>query len=255
MTKYSKQDLEYASQLREEIHNEALSIVRKTNSTITEVIDSHPVEDYFQELWDYPGKWYTVVAIPYGYKNRKALVDKIVTDTLLHNAENNELNKQEDLNVCPIQYEEPKNQLLDKYPDLVIDLNIVYDDKHDYQEHLKALKNTFEKLSIWRFDIKSAKGERISSFELFSNKCEKGNLNYRDAFLNPPHKNYYTDKDFMNFNRELFPKGIDDLEVFKWNTDWSDYFDDGHEWWGTLCLTIYDKSLGRFIIIMASATD
>ena len=56
-------------------------------------------------------------------------------------------------------------------------------------------------------------------------------------------------------NAALFPNGIDGLEVFGWTTDWSDYFDEGHEWWGSLCLTVYDQTLGRFVIIMAAATD
>ena len=43
--------------------------------------------------------------------------------------------------------------------------------------------------------------------------------------------------------------------MYEWTTDWSDYFDEGREWWGTLCLTVYDKTLGRFAVILASATD
>ena len=82
MSQYSEQDLKYASELREGVHREALAIVRKTRPHITEVVDRHPVEDYFQEHWDYPGKWYTIVAIPSGYGSRKALVDAIVRDTL-----------------------------------------------------------------------------------------------------------------------------------------------------------------------------
>ena len=78
MSKYSEQDLNYAQEFREGIHREALAIVRRTRPHITEVVDRHPVEDYFQEHWDYPGKWYTIVAIPSGYGSRKALVDAIV---------------------------------------------------------------------------------------------------------------------------------------------------------------------------------
>jgi len=86
VAKYSEQDLKYAAEFREGVHREALQIVRKTRPEITEVTDRHPVEDYFQEQWDYPGQWYTIVAIPYGYKSRKALVDAIVRDTLSGNA-------------------------------------------------------------------------------------------------------------------------------------------------------------------------
>ena len=87
MPQYSEQDLKYAAEFREGIHQEALEIIRKTRPGVTEVIDRHPVEDYFQENWDYPGKWYTIVAIPYGYRGRKALVAQIVRDTLSAEAE------------------------------------------------------------------------------------------------------------------------------------------------------------------------
>ena len=82
MPEYSEQDLKYARELRESIHQEALAIVRKTRPDITMVVDPHPVEDYFQEYWDYPGRWYTMVAIPSGYGSRKAFVNAIVRDTL-----------------------------------------------------------------------------------------------------------------------------------------------------------------------------
>jgi len=80
-------------------------------------------------------------------------------------------------------------------------------------------------------------------------------LNYRKAFLYPPHENSYTGKDFVRVNSVLFPNGTDELEVYRWTTDWSEYFDAGREWWGTLCLTVYEKNLNRFVVIMASATD
>ena len=90
---------------------------------------------------------------------------------------------------------------------------------------------------------------------MFSSDYPKGKLNYRRAFLYPPHRNGVTGKDFVRVNAALFPEGTDSLEGYEWDTDWSEYFDDGHEWWGTLCLTVYDKNLDRFVVIMASATD
>ena len=29
----------------------------------------------------------------------------------------------------------------------------------------------------------------------------------------------------------------------------------GREWWGALCLSVYDRTLDRFVVIMASASD
>ena len=64
MEKYSEQDLRYAAEFRDEIHREALAEVRKVYPEVDAVIDRYPVESYFQEHWDYPGKWYTIVAVP-----------------------------------------------------------------------------------------------------------------------------------------------------------------------------------------------
>ena len=60
---------------------------------------------------------------------------------------------------------------------------------------------------------------------------------------------------FRKVNSALFPEGTDELEVYEWTTDWSNYFDDGHEWWGAACWSVYDKNMNRYVVIMASATD
>lgn len=288
MPKYSEQDLKYAAEFREEIHKEALAIVRKTRPNVTEVVDRHPVEDYFQENWEYPGKWYTIVAIPYGYKSRKALIDQIVRDTLSGIVPEKErsytqevgstlktepggrrlalLNgqrKEEEyfrLTAGPKaqeQDDDPFYTLISEYPNLVVDYGIVKGERYcGYESHRKALKTAFCGLDgEWNGDSDQAVGKSVATEEMFSSNYQDGKLNYRKAFLYPPHQNGYTGKDFVRVNAALFPNGTDQLEVYEWTTDWSDYFDEGHEWWGTLCLTVYDKSLDRFVVIMASATD
>ena len=82
-----------------------------------------------------------------------------------------------------------------------------------------------------------------------------GELNYRRAFLSPPHGSGLTEADFLRVNAALFPDGISGLEAFCWSTDWAACFDEGREWWGALCLTVYDEKRGRFAVIAASATD
>ena len=259
MPKYSEQDLQYAAEFREEIHKEALATVRKTRPNITEVIDRHPVEEYFQESWDYPGKWYTVVAIPYGYKSRQELVDTIVRDTLsgiaVEEAQSDARDKKE-MNRCnkkPDGYDE----LFAEYPDLAVDYGVVTGERYGgYESHRRALGIAFGRLEgDWDGEPDKAMGKRIAAEEMFSCRYGEGKLNYRKAFLYPPYENGYTGKDFAKVNAALFPNGTDELEVYEWTTDWSDYFDEGREWWGTLCLTVYDKTLDRFVVIMASATD
>ena len=260
MADYSEQDLKYAAEFREDVHKEALAIVRKTRPHVTEVLDRHPVEDYFQEHWDYPGKWYTIVAIPYGYKSRKALVDQLVRDTLSGKASRQEPPYTQVLRDM-VKKEPGRRKLtnqLDEYPDLVVEYSIVKCETGyaDCESHRKALKTAFRELGEgWKGEPDEAAGNRISAGELFAPIRKGGNLNYRKAFLKPPHTNRYTDRDFDRVNEVLFPKGTDKLEVYEWTTDWSDYFDDGHEWWGTLCITVYDPTLDRFVVIMASATD
>ncbi len=78
---------------------------------------------------------------------------------------------------------------------------------------------------------------------------------YWYAFIETVHTSGYGPEDFRRVNEVLFPNGPESLEAMQWTTDWSSYFDDGHEWWGTACWSVYDRSLDRYVVIMASATD
>ncbi len=159
---------------------------------------------------------------------------------------------------------DPFFDLIHRYPDSVIDFCLVMNEHREatgYHSHWAALTAACNRLfvddneTIWHYNVGKADAMEISTEELFASEDKSGDLNYRMAFLSPPHTNSYQDEDFDRMNAVLFPNGTKDLEVYKWTTDWSEYFDDGHEWWGTLCLTVYDKSLDRFVVIMASATD
>lgn len=77
---------------------------------------------------------------------------------------------------------------------------------------------------------------------------------YWYAFLEPPYGNEYVNEDFIQFNNVLFPFK-ESLEVYRWNDDFSNYFDDGKEWWGTGCWSAYDPVTQCFVIILASLTD
>ena len=83
----------------------------------------------------------------------------------------------------------------------------------------------------------------------------EGTIPYWYAFLEPPHGSGYAPDDLRKINSMLFPDGPDGLEIYEWTTDWSDYFDDGHEWWGAACWSIYDAHRERYTVMLASATD
>lgn len=81
-------------------------------------------------------------------------------------------------------------------------------------------------------------------------------MNYWLAFSQPPYGVPYTKEDFRKLNSLLFPEYCrNDLIIYSWNDDFSNYFDDGKEWWGTALWSIYDKNMQRFVVIGASLTD
>ena len=154
------------------------------------------------------------------------------------------------------------HDLIAGYPDCVIDFCIVRGIRTatGRDAHRQALETACGWLfadgeeTVWRYDLSKADARPIDPSELFAPANEK-ELNYRKAFLDPPCGSAYTDADFEKINAALFPNGAGCLEAYRWTTGWSDYFDEGGEWWGTLCLTVFDRSLDRFVVILASATD
>ncbi|MBR3396518.1 MAG: hypothetical protein IKG70_01530 [Lachnospiraceae bacterium] len=78
---------------------------------------------------------------------------------------------------------------------------------------------------------------------------------YWYAVMEPVHGRNNKPEDFKKVNEALFPNGTDALDIYEWTTDWSDYFDDGHEWYGACCWSIYDKSMNRYAVMLVSATD
>ncbi len=78
---------------------------------------------------------------------------------------------------------------------------------------------------------------------------------YWYALMEPVHGRKSSPEDFRKVNDVLFPNGTEMLEIYEWTTDWSDYFDDGHEWYGACCWSIYDESMERYVVLLVSATD
>lgn len=92
---------------------------------------------------------------------------------------------------------------------------------------------------------------------------------YARAFLEPVYANKKLTLDtFKTLNNILFPNK-ECLEIYNWcngvdwnynpapiwKNKWSNYFDDGLEWWGIYFWSIYDKVLNTFTTISASTTD
>ena len=78
---------------------------------------------------------------------------------------------------------------------------------------------------------------------------------YWYAVMEPVQGRRNRPEDFRRINEALFPGGTGALEIYEWTTDWSDYFDDGHEWYGSCCWSIYDREMDRYAVLLVSATD
>ena len=154
-------------------------------------------------------------------------------------------------------------------------LKVIERDIEEQQAELKHGEEVHEEPLPWTLDIEKAQAHQIDADTLLhvpeilrTNRvgqrlydCElpdplKGEqIPYWYAFWETPHRSGYGPDDFRKVNAALFPEGTDGLEVYEWTTDWSNLFDDGHEWWGAACWSVYDKRLDRYVVMLASETD
>ena len=80
------------------------------------------------------------------------------------------------------------------------------------------------------------------------------------VFFQPPYSfmitksNFEKGNFFLDFCRLLFTD-ISQIEVYKWSTDSSNYFDEGKDWWGSFFWTVYNPCRDWYIGIIASTTD
>ena len=152
-----------------------------------------------------------------------------------------------------------------KYDRCVLDYFIIESDLNHKDVLLYAMNKIKEKDDYITIDKGKMKYKQISSKDFFElpKDYEKERCNVGDGykrpywylFLNPPHTTKYKIEDFVKINNLLFPKGKDNLEIYDWNVSWSNYFEDGLEWWGAAAISIYDRILDRYTIILASSTD
>lgn len=168
--------------------------------------------------------------------------------------------------------------VLARCPDCVVEYGLFrsgqpYRGVQSHREALLCMMRTVsaqdgEPQPLWTFDVGEAQAFPINAQTLlalpdtqdgtgagFDKRTDGGSIPYWAAFLQPPHGGRLTPADFCAVNDALFPRGTDSLTAYVWSTDWSDYFDDGREWWGTGCWSVYDASLDRYAVILASATD
>jgi hypothetical protein len=82
---------------------------------------------------------------------------------------------------------------------------------------------------------------------------------YKSAFFLPPYALGGSRQErvnlFQNINQAALGTDPRRAEIFSWSTDWSNYFDAGHEWWGAFYWTIRPVDSSLVIVVAASSTD
>ena len=162
-------------------------------------------------------------------------------------------------------------------------LDMVFEEleKRDLEDQEKTREmfgdRVADKLHPWTYDVGKAQSKLIDPQEFFycpnivktdyygnvwydaEWKPNDDNIGttvpYWYAVLEPVYGRRNKPEDFKKVNEVLFPKGTDALDICEWTTDWSDYFDAGHEWYGACCWSIYDKTMNRYVVMLVSATD
>ena len=259
LPEHSEQDLKKAAEFRAEIHGAALARVRSHYPDADHVVDEYPADAYFQEVWDYPGKWYTVVGTPPGSGTRKDLTESIIRRTLDYYRDAGSTHSDDEF-----------YRLIAEYPDTTCRYCLVssgdqyakainvfpYRGADSHRLALEyAVRELLEDGTGHSCDIKAAKCRKLSGKALFAHAGSDNWLNYRRAFLNSPHGILYTDSDFERVNAVLFPGGAESLEAYRWTNGRTEYFEEGHKLPCLLCLTVYDKTLDRFTVITVPGSD
>ena len=82
---------------------------------------------------------------------------------------------------------------------------------------------------------------------------------YKTTFFHPPYHLHVSAHEgaelFADINGYIFGDDPERAEIFSWSTDWSNYFEAGHEWWGAFFWTVRPAGSQRFVVIGASSTD
>ena len=82
---------------------------------------------------------------------------------------------------------------------------------------------------------------------------------YKTAFFHPPHglrgSTSSQTELFVRISGYILGTDPERAEVYAWSTNWSNYFEAGHEWWGAFYWTVRAAGSNRITVIAASTTD
>jgi len=132
----------------------------------------------------------------------------------------------------------------------------VLEERRRHWNHWRGLDDTdmsyFEKSDVWRltFDIAKARGVEESRQAFLKNYWYA----FSDAPQGPQISEPELSRIFQQVNQLLFGD-LEGWSIWRWSTDWSNYFDAGLEWWGAFLWTLVSPDRRRVVWLGASTTD
>lgn len=148
-----------------------------------------------------------------------------------------------------------------------------------FKKHLNHLKETVDFANVENALPRTLNNQQIIPLERLKSFHTYKNLSEEDWFLtlywqfnDPPYRLKIDDVErknlWQNFCEVTGLNVADNVQVLDWirhltsysyesNYDmgWSNYFEDGLEWWGVWCLTVFNPRLRTVSVILASTTD
>ena len=136
--------------------------------------------------------------------------------------------------------------------------------RYDFQRHgllVHGIEDHFNSLFFYQDE------EREENIVKPMDEDDESDAGLAYAFSDPPYPLCSNKR--MNWPRvslkergELFDELLNKVlsvsaesTLYRWPTDWSNYFDAGNEWWGTFLWTLSNPGHDRIIVIAASTTD
>lgn len=128
--------------------------------------------------------------------------------------------------------------------------------RYDFERHGLIVRGKGDIRNEFFFYSDAPEPINIIPQERFDNGNDAG---YAYAFSDTPYGIQMPREElgelFECINDQILGGISSDSVIFRWPTDWTNYFDDGKEWWGSFLWTFSIPGTSLVIVLAASTTD
>ena len=153
-----------------------------------------------------------------------------------------------------------KEYFLENYPKFNFDKRLRYTiDGEPIGEQISLAKFVGFDYKNEEINVQDYRGKELAHSLLAPPYGLNLKINYQRG--TPEYQNIKT-KEFTGIYRMLLDDFIllseykeEDLVIYRWSDDWSNFFDAGKEWWGSYYWTVFNKKNNTIIVLGASESD